>query len=95
VSAQTLATLSFPPSCTALAAIDRKAIAPRAWLRLCSYLHTIALIPTMRTVPLATYERMLLQENGISPWNQGFAIVNALIFGKVVLIAHALNLGRT
>ena len=46
-------------------------------------------------VLFATYKRMLLQENGISPWNQGFAIVNALIFGKVVLIAHALNLGRS
>jgi len=45
-------------------------------------------------VLFATYKRMLLQENGISPWNQGFAIVNALIFGKVVLIAQALNLGR-
>jgi hypothetical protein len=40
------------------------------------------------------YKRMLLQENGISLWNQSFAIVNALIFGKVVLIAQALNLGR-
>ena len=40
------------------------------------------------------YKRMLLQENGISLWNQSFAIVNALIFGKVILIAQALNVGR-
>lgn len=42
----------------------------------------------------ALYKRMILRENGISAWNQGFAIVNALIFGKVVLIAQALRLGR-
>ena len=42
----------------------------------------------------ATYKRMLLHENGISGWNQSFAIVNALIFGKVILIFQAINLGR-
>ena len=45
-------------------------------------------------VLFATYKRMLLQEHGISLWNQSFAIVNALIFGKVILIAQALDLGR-
>ncbi len=45
-------------------------------------------------VLFSTYKRMLLQENGISVWNQSFAIINALIFGKVVLIAQALNLGK-
>jgi hypothetical protein len=44
-------------------------------------------------VLFATYKRMLLQENGISVWNHSFAIVNALIFGKVILIAQALSLG--
>ena len=38
---------------------------------------------------------MLLQENGISLWNHSFAIVNALIFGKVILIGRALDLGRS
>jgi hypothetical protein len=38
------------------------------------------------------YRRMILQEHGISAWQQGFAIVNALVFGKVILIAQALNL---
>src|SRR5208337_5415117 len=42
----------------------------------------------------ASYKRVLLHENGISVWNESFAIVNALIFGKVILIAQALNLGR-
>jgi hypothetical protein len=45
-------------------------------------------------VLFATYKRLLLQENGISLWNHSFAIVNALIFGKVVLIGQALNLGK-
>jgi hypothetical protein len=45
-------------------------------------------------VLFAAYKKMLLQENGVSLWHQGFAIVNALIFGKVVLIGQALNLGK-
>lgn len=39
------------------------------------------------------YRRMILQEHGVSVWEQSFAIVNALIFAKVILIAQALNLG--
>lgn len=42
----------------------------------------------------ADYKRILLQENGINLWNQGYAIVNALIFGKVVLLGEMLDLGR-
>jgi hypothetical protein len=42
----------------------------------------------------AAYKKMLLHENGISLWHQTFAIVNALIFGKVILIAQDLNLGK-
>ena len=38
--------------------------------------------------------RQLLQGHGISVWQQGFAIVNALVFGKVILIGEALELGR-
>ncbi len=40
------------------------------------------------------YRHQLLQEQGIGVVRQGFAIVNALIFGKVVLIAQALELGK-
>ena len=36
------------------------------------------------------HKREVLQEHGISVWQQRFAIVNALIFGKVILIAQAL-----
>lgn len=38
------------------------------------------------------YRRMVLQENGISVWDQTFAIVNALVFAKVILLAQALKL---
>src|SRR5271154_2972255 len=38
------------------------------------------------------YRRMILEEHGISAWGQSLAIVNALVFAKVILIAQALNL---
>jgi hypothetical protein len=40
------------------------------------------------------YRRMLLHENGVNVLTESFAIVNALIFGKVILIADALNFGH-
>jgi hypothetical protein len=36
----------------------------------------------------------LVQGLDISAWQQGFAIVNALIFGKVILIGQALEVGK-
>ena len=38
------------------------------------------------------YKGMILRENGINVWAQSFAIINALIFAKVILLAQALNL---
>jgi hypothetical protein len=40
------------------------------------------------------HKREVLQEHAISVWQQSFAIVNALIFGKVILIAEALGFGK-
>src|ERR1700727_3313756 len=38
----------------------------------------------------------VLQQHGmISVWQHGFALVNALIFGKIVLIAQALEVGKS
>ena len=45
-------------------------------------------------VLFTSYKHLLMHENGISAWNQGFAIVNALIFAKVILIAQAFSLGE-
>jgi hypothetical protein len=39
------------------------------------------------------YRRAILQQHGISAWNQGFAIINALVFAKVILVGQALNGG--
>jgi hypothetical protein len=39
--------------------------------------------------------RQLVQGHGVSAWQQGFAIINALVFGKVILIGEALELGRS
>ena len=38
--------------------------------------------------------KQLVQGQGVSAWQQGFAIVNALVFGKVILIGEALELGK-
>jgi hypothetical protein len=38
---------------------------------------------------LFSLHRQLLQGHGISLWQQGFAIINALVFGKVILIGEA------
>jgi hypothetical protein len=43
---------------------------------------------------LFSLHKQLLQGQGISTWQQGFAIVNALIFGKVILIGEALEVGK-
>lgn len=43
---------------------------------------------------LFSLHRQVLQGHGISLWQQGFAIVNALVFGKVILIGDALELGK-
>ena len=49
----------------------------------------------MLFVLFSLYKRELLRENGISVWNESFAIVNALIFGKVILIGQALDVGKS
>jgi hypothetical protein len=43
---------------------------------------------------LFSLHRQLLQGHGISLWLQGFALINALVFGKVVLLGEALELGK-
>src|SRR5215813_14749011 len=43
---------------------------------------------------LFSLHKQLIQGHGISLWHQGFAILNALIFGKVILIGQALEVGK-
>ena len=42
---------------------------------------------------LHLYKAIILEDNWRDYWGQGVAIVNALIFGKVILIGDALNIG--
>lgn len=44
---------------------------------------------------LGMYRKLLLKENGIDPWTQSYAIVNALVFAKVLLLGGILNLGAS
>ena len=43
---------------------------------------------------LFSVHKQLVQGYAISVWEQGFAIVNALIFGKVILIGQSLEVGK-
>lgn len=43
---------------------------------------------------LLSLHRELVQGHGVSVWHQSLAIVNALIFGKVILIGQALHVGK-
>jgi hypothetical protein len=40
---------------------------------------------------LFSLHKQVVQGHGVSVWQQGFAIMNALIFGKVILIGQALE----
>jgi hypothetical protein len=43
---------------------------------------------------LFSLHKQLVLGHGVSVWQQGFAIVNALIFGKVILIGQAFEVGK-
>jgi hypothetical protein len=64
--------------------------------RAVSELEKYAIITAYLWVLFALFglHRQLLQGHGVSVWQQGFAIVNALVFGKVILIGEALEVGR-
>jgi hypothetical protein len=59
-------------------------------------LEKFAVIAVYLWVLLAVFSlhKELLLGRGISPWHQGFALVNALVLAKVVLIADAFELGK-
>ena len=40
------------------------------------------------------YRRVLLQENGIDLWTQSYALINAMVFAKVVLLGEVLDVGK-
>lgn len=71
---------------------ERKSLKQRA----VSELEKYAVISLYLWVLFALFglHRQLLQGHPISVWQQGFAIINALVFGKVILIGEALELGK-
>ena len=77
----------------ATAGARQESLKARALLELKRYA-IITLYLWMLFAVFDAHKSMLLKENGISVRSQSFAIVNALIFGKVILIAQALDLGR-
>jgi hypothetical protein len=40
------------------------------------------------------YKAIILEDNWRDYWGHGFVILNALIFGKIIVIGDALNIGR-
>jgi hypothetical protein len=78
-------------SATGAAAPEKMSLKDRAIDELRQYV-VITLYLWVLFAVFSFYRRMILQEHGISAWQQGFAIVNALVFGKVILIAQALHL---
>jgi hypothetical protein len=71
---------------------DKKSLKERA----VSELEKYAVITVYLWLLFAVFSlhKQLIQGHGISLWQQGFAIVNALIFGKVILIGDALKVGK-
>jgi Na+-driven multidrug efflux pump len=43
---------------------------------------------------LVTYTNLLLRQYGVTPLNYTFAIINALVIGKVILIGEMVNVGK-
>jgi hypothetical protein len=71
---------------------DRKSLKERARGELEKYV--IITVYLWLLFALFSLHRQLVQGHGVSVWQQGFAIVNALIFGKVILIGQALEVGK-
>src|SRR5262245_58974806 len=71
---------------------EKKSLKERAFSELEKY--AVITLYLWLMFALFSLHKQLVQGHGISLWLQGFAILNALIFGKVVLIGQALELGK-
>src|SRR5271169_270899 len=78
-------------SAAGAAAVEKPSLKARALDEFRHYV-VITLYLWLLFALFSLYRRMILQENGIGVWGQTFAIVNALVFAKVILIAQALHL---
>ena len=71
---------------------DKKSLEERAVSELKEYAVITAYLWLL--FALFSLHKELVQGLDISAWQQGFAIMNALIFGKVILIGQALEVGK-
>ena len=64
--------------------------------RVASELEKYAIITVYLWLLFALFglHKQLLQGHGVSIWQQGFALINALVFGKVILIGDALEVAK-
>lgn len=69
-----------------------KSLKARAFSEMKKYL-LITLYLWVLLALFSLYKKELLQENGINYWNQSYAIVNAMVFAKVMLLGEMLDLG--
>lgn len=74
------------------AAGGKKSLKQRAFGELEKY--AVITVYLWLLLALFSLQKQLIQGHGISLWHQGFAIFNALIFGKVILIGEVLEVGR-
>lgn len=74
------------------AAAGHKSLKARALTEMKEYV-TITIYLWVLFALFGFYKKELLQENGINYWNQSYAIVNAMIFAKVMLLGEMLDLG--
>jgi hypothetical protein len=55
---------------------------------------TVALYLLLVLGAFTIYRRLVLSEFGVSQWKYGFAVIEALVLGKIVLIGEAIGVGR-
>jgi hypothetical protein len=72
---------------------QKKSLRERAIFEAKKYAIVTAYLWALFTV-FNLYRAIVLEDNWRDYWGHGFAILNALIFGKVILIGDALNIAR-
>ena len=71
---------------------EKKSLRARAVSELQKYAVVVAYLWLL--FGLFALHKQLVLGQGVSLWQQGFAVINALVFGKVVLIGDALDLAK-
>ncbi len=80
------------PAGTGGASAPKGSLKERAYEELKAFL-VIAAYLWVLFATFSLYRQTLIHDQPFHIWQQGFALINALVFGKVILIADALKLG--